>query len=183
MSKTADEPTTTARTIGWREVVDLPEWGIFGLRAKADTGARSSAIDVDHLEELDSGLVRFRILADRSTSEHGSLERWIEAPLVRATHVRSSFGRRRRRLFVATTLRVAGIDLECELGLVDRSQMLCRMLIGRRTLRNLLLVDSSRTYVHGRRKARLEEPAPRWEGHDTPPFRILEPPTDLESTS
>ncbi len=45
--------------IGWREVISIPEWGILKLRAKMDTGARSSAIDVASSEILPEGRVRF----------------------------------------------------------------------------------------------------------------------------
>ncbi len=44
-----DQPSQ-APVVGWRELVDLQEWNLLSVRAKADTGARSSAVDVPHLE-------------------------------------------------------------------------------------------------------------------------------------
>ena len=51
MAGSSDNKTT----VGWREYVALPEWGIPRLRAKIDTGARTSAIHVAQIEELDNG--------------------------------------------------------------------------------------------------------------------------------
>jgi hypothetical protein len=135
--------------VGWRERVTLPEWGLIDVRAKADTGARSSALDVSDIVELDNGRVRFTVLTDRRDPDS---EKVIEAQIVRHTHVRSSFGRRARRVFVRTTVKVAGREFSTEIGLVDRSKMLCRVLLGRRSLhQGNFLVDSHRTYLHGKK--------------------------------
>ncbi|REJ73402.1 MAG: ATP-dependent zinc protease [Acidobacteria bacterium] len=146
------ESSEAPTVIGWRERVSLPDWGLFDLRAKADTGARSSALDVSSIEETDDGRkVRFTVIADRAGD---GVEKVVEAPIVRHTHVRSSFGRRARRIFVRTRVVVAGREFVTEIGLVDRSKMLCRMLLGRRSLQGRFLVDSRSTYLHGRRRTR-----------------------------
>lgn len=137
--------------IGWREFVDLPEWGLFGIRAKADTGARSSAIDIDHLEELPGGKVRFQVVADRRGD---GIRRTIEASLSRQSRVRSSLGDAYPRVFVETTVRLGGTVVRAEIGLVSRKNMISRMLLGRRFLEGIFLVDSGRRYIH-----RAEPPA------------------------
>jgi hypothetical protein len=138
-----------AALIGWREYVELPEWGLAGIKAKVDTGARSSAIDVRHILELPGERVRFEIAADRGS---GTRLHTVEAAIVRRSRVRSSFGQAHDRLFVATTLGLAGRSLRVELGLVSRENMLCRMLLGRQSLGHLFVVDPGRIYLHGRRK-------------------------------
>ncbi len=56
------------RTIGWNEFIDLPEWKIEGLRAKIDTGARTSSLDVDHIELLPGGKkVKFNVVLSKRT--------------------------------------------------------------------------------------------------------------------
>lgn len=135
--------------IGWREYVTLPDWNVGPIRAKADTGARSSAVDVSHLEELEGGIARFTLVPSRGDGER---ERVLEAPIVRRTRVRSSFGESHDRLFVETTLSLAGHTFLTEIGLVNRENMLTRMLLGRRSLENHFLVSSRRCYLHGRRK-------------------------------
>lgn len=139
--------------IGWREIVELPQWGLAGILAKADTGARSSAIDVSHLEELPEDRVRFEVVTDRASNERRS----VEAAISRRTRVRSSFGQDHDRLFVEAEVRVAGRTFATELGLVNRESMLCRMLLGRRSLERSFLVDPGRCYLHGRRKRKRKK--------------------------
>lgn len=135
--------------IGWREYVDLPEWGIRKILAKVDTGARSSAIDVSHIEELSGDTVRFEVISDRG----GELKRYpLEAPITRRTWVRSSFGTSHERVFVEVTVRLAGREFRTEVGLVNRENMICRMLLGRQSLEHVYRVDPGRCYLHGKRR-------------------------------
>lgn len=132
--------------IGLAELVDLPEWRIVRLRAKVDTGARSSALHVENIAEIAPDRVRFEVILHRDRPERRVT---VEAPVVRRTRVRSSTGRAEPRVFVRTTLRIGRIVLPVELGLVDRAGMLYRMLIGRTALGTRFLVDPSRRYLLG----------------------------------
>lgn len=134
--------------IGWREVVALPDWGIGRIRAKVDTGARSSAIDVAEVHELPDEHVRFEIRLSRTNPDRRVV---VTAPIVRHTTVRSSLGRPHDRIIVATIIRIGPVETHVELGLVCRKNMLCRMLLGRRALEASFLVDPARKYVLRRR--------------------------------
>lgn len=140
--------------IGYREYVELPDWGIERIKAKADTGARSSAIDVANLEELPGDRVRFDVALSRNNRRR--LVR-IEAPVVRRTTVKSSLGHRQARLTVETTIRIGPIEKTIEVGLVCRRSMICRMLLGRLALDSDFLVDSRRTYIYGRKKSKTRK--------------------------
>ncbi len=133
--------------IGWREYVALPEWGASGIKAKVDTGARTSVIDVANLMELPGERARFDIVIER-----GPLGRLVTVitPIVRRTRVKSSFGASHDRLIVRTSLLLGPITKEVELSLVSRKGMICRMLLGRQTLEPDLLVDSSGWYLLGK---------------------------------
>lgn len=126
--------------VGWRERVDLPDWGVAGLVAKVDTGARTSAIHVDDVEPIGDDHIGFWVVLSRKQINKRV---HVEAPIVRMTNVRSSSGHRQPRYIVKTALRMAGIEREVELSLVPRPHMLCRMLIGRSALTGLYLVDAS----------------------------------------
>lgn len=143
-----EAPKKEMTTIGWREYVDLPDWDLMAIRAKADTGARSSAVDVSHLEELPGGWVRFEVVARRGK---GDQRRVIEAEIVRRSRVKSSLGSSHDRLFVETSVRIAGLTIRTQIGLVNRESMISRMLLGRRSLQGSFLVDPGRCYRHGRR--------------------------------
>lgn len=137
------EPATLP-IVGWRERVDLPDWGLRRVRAKIDTGAKTSAIDVARIEHLGDDRVRFEVVA-RVTPQRRT--RWVEAPLARTSRVKPSSGDPRERVVCVTRLRLGDLEQEIELGLVCRQGMLCRMLIGRTALAGHFLVDSSQKYL------------------------------------
>jgi hypothetical protein len=129
--------------IGWREMISIPEWGITQLRAKMDTGARSSAIDVANSEILPEGRVRFEVVLDRKKRDR---KRVIEASISRRTSIRSSTGETRDRLMVLVKVKIGPIVKPVEFSLVCRRNMLCRALLGRRALEGDFLVDSTMKY-------------------------------------
>jgi hypothetical protein len=140
-------------TIGWREYVALPEWGLPYVKAKADTGARTSAIDVANVTAVGENRVRFDIVADRRGEGDGERVT-VEAEVVRRTRVKSSFGDAHDRIIVETLLRLGPVEKRIELSLVSRKNMLCRMLLGRKALEPEFVVDSAHRYLFGRRPRR-----------------------------
>jgi hypothetical protein len=143
-------------TIGWKETVDLPDWGIRHIVAKADTGARRSAIDVKRLKLLADGQVEFEIVLDRKDR---SRTRVVRCPVAHVAHVRSSNGSRHERYFVRTRLLLGEREKEIELSLVCRRSMICRMLLGRMALEGDFVVDAERKYAaRPRRKLALHSP-------------------------
>jgi hypothetical protein len=129
--------------IGWSEPVDLPEWGIRGLRAKVDTGARTSALHVENVEERPRGRVRFEVVLDRR--REGRVR--VEARVRRRARVRSSTGQWTTRTFVATRLELGPLARDIEIGLVDREQMIHRMLLGRAALAGCLVDPGRRSWL------------------------------------
>ena len=155
MTRSAPEPLV----IGVTEYVDIPEWRISRLRAKIDTGARSSALHVENIRELGGERVRFDVRLSRNQSDRRVT---VEASVARRGHVRPSNGELEARIFVAVRVRIGPIEREIELSLVDRGRMIFRMLIGRRALAHAFLVDPARRYVlhEPTRKAAPKKAAP-----------------------
>jgi len=147
------EPTV----IGWQEYVALPDWGIRSILAKADTGARTSAIDVANIKHIDDEHVEFDVVPLRSKPRDPI---HVRAPISRISKVKSSFGQDHDRYFVLTTMRIGPIEKEIELSLVCRKKMRCRMLLGRRTLSPEFLVDPARSYMFGRPSTRKKQSPP-----------------------
>ncbi|MGD9420292.1 MAG: ATP-dependent zinc protease [Verrucomicrobiota bacterium JB025] len=129
---------TNRQIIGWREWVELPDWNI-RIRAKSDTGARSSAIDCAEVIELPGDRVRFTVRLDRKDKKLLTLEE----PVKVRKHVRSSTGHGHDRIFVETTLRLGAVEKRVVVSLVCRKTMIHRMLLGREALGGDFLVDSS----------------------------------------
>ena len=140
--------------LGWKEEVSLPEWGVERLRAKLDTGARSSALHVEDLEEIGEHhdhdhdgplpVVRFHLLVG-PRGRPRRLE--IEAPIVGHRFVRDTRARTERRPVVRTRVTAGPLDALADVTLTDRSGMNFRMLLGRLTLERRCVVDPSRGYI------------------------------------
>lgn len=130
--------------VGIAERIDLPEWGVDQLRVKIDTGARTSALHVDAIEELPGRRVRFWVILDR---KHAHRRVQVEAPISRRTRVRSSSGRAEERIFVTTKMRLGPVTKDIEVSLASREPMIFRMLLGRSALHHDFLVDPSHRYL------------------------------------
>ncbi|KEZ77537.1 ATP-dependent zinc protease family protein [Salinisphaera hydrothermalis] len=135
--------------VGWREWVSLPDLGIDWIKAKIDTGARTSAL---HTFSLDAGrehgqrVARFGVHPYQGNTEHIV---WCQAPIVDERNVRDSGGHREWRLVIATDLMMSDRRWPVEITLTARDTMLFRMLVGR-TAMSALCVDPTLSFVTGR---------------------------------
>ena len=144
-------PPEDLHIIGWREWVGLPDYGVPLIKAKVDTGARTSAIHAFRLEEFleaDTLWARFEIHPDQRTSEGAIV---VTAPIIEYRKIRSSNGVVQNRPVVRTTLEALDLRIPIDLTLTKRDEMGFRMLIGRAALRKRFLVDPTRSYCGGRR--------------------------------
>jgi len=140
----------TPTTIGWREWVALPDWGVRHIKAKIDTGARTSAIhafDIEVIERDGRSWARFAIHPWQQASAD---EVVVEAPLLGERQVRTSSGTADDRPVIATTMTLAGRDVSIEITLTRRDEMGFRLLVGREALRHAFVVDPARSYLGGR---------------------------------
>ena len=138
-------PLTTQSVLGWREWVGLPDLGISHLKAKVDTGARSSslhAFDIQTFDRDGKPWVKFKV----HPQQHDDTETvCCEAEIKDYRQVTDSGGHRSMRYVIETTLALGDQQLSIEMPLADRSDMLFRMLIGRTAMKNYI-VDPSRSY-------------------------------------
>ncbi len=139
--------------IGWRELISFPDWHVKDIRAKTDTGAKSSAIDVASITELGRGRVEFDVIIH---NKHRDRHKRIQSKISRRSRVRSSNGKTEERLFVMTTIKIGKVEKEVEVGLVCRKNMLCRALIGRSTLEGSFIIDPEKKYLQ-RTKKKIKE--------------------------
>jgi hypothetical protein len=148
-----DAPEAARLVVGWREWVALPQAGVEWVKAKIDTGARSSAIHAFDLEAYDvdgQEWVRFSIHPwQRSDEDHVELS----LPVLDMREVRSSNGQVEKRYAVSLDVTLAGRTITTVMTLSNRDEMGFRMLIGREALRGGFLVDPGRSYLGGRPRA------------------------------
>ena len=142
-------PTTVA---GWREWIALPDLDVPWVKAKLDTGARSSAIHAFDLEEVERDGEDWVEFAIHPWQRSELDEVRVELPIADRRIVRSSTGHEEERLVVETTIRVVGLGLRAELTLANRDEMGFRMLVGREAMRGAVLVDPGRSYLGERPK-------------------------------
>jgi len=135
--------------LGWREWLALPQLGIGMLKAKLDTGARSSSLHVDTLETFQRNgtlWLRFTLHASRRQPQHVR----CEAPAVDRRVVTDTGGRRTERWFIRSEVLLAGQCFDADINLVDRRHMLFPMLLGRSAIDGRFAVDPACSYTQPR---------------------------------
>ena len=133
--------------IGWREWVALPDFGVEAMKAKVDTGARTSALHAFRLDVSANGageMARFEIHPQQRRAS-GAVE--VTAPIVSWRQVRSSNGNVEERPVIRTLVGLGDMRWPVEVTLTNRDEMGFRMLLGRAAVRRRFLVDSGRSYL------------------------------------
>ena len=144
------KPPTPKPVIGWREWISLPELGIAAVKAKVDTGARTSALhafDVHVFRRRGVRMVRFKVHPLQRNSRR-TVE--TEAVVLDRRTVKSSTGHEHERIVILTELELAGQRWPIELTLASRDAMGFRMLLGRQAVRGHFTVDPGRSFFGGR---------------------------------
>lgn len=133
--------------IGWRERVTLPQLGIRGIKAKIDTGARSSALhafDIETFELEQRSMVRFKVHPYQRNTHTTVI---AQAELVEYRHIRNSGGVQQLRPVIHTAVRLGEQEWDIELTLTNRDVMGFRMLLGRQAVRHHFLVDAGHSFL------------------------------------
>ena len=145
---------TDKPVLGWREWLGFPGLGITQIKAKVDTGARTSCLHAFFVEPFDregKDWVRFGIHPLQGDTEEVAI---CEAPVKDKRVVRDSGGHEEMRYVVQTPVSIGAQEHMIEVTLTDRDTMKFRALLGRTAIRGHYLVDSSRSYLQGKRKRR-----------------------------
>jgi len=140
--------------IGWREWVGLPGLDVRRIKAKIDTGARSSSIhafDVETYMSADGERVRFSIHPIQTRDD---IFINADVPILERRHVRSSNGEVSERIVIRTPLEILQRRVLVDLTLANRDAMGFRMLVGREAIRSRFLVDPAASFLAGRRHRR-----------------------------
>lgn len=135
------------KVIGRLERVDFPEWDLFDIDAKIDTGAYTSSLHCHHIvpfKKDDCEFVRFNLLDPSHETYNDKL---FELPIHRKKMVKSSNGSIEDRFVVKTKIRLYDQLFDSELSLTDRSEMRYPVLIGRKLIKKRFIVDVSKKYL------------------------------------
>jgi hypothetical protein len=144
--------------VGWREWLAIPQLEIPWIKAKVDTGARSSSLHAHSIEEYEEGgITMVRFIAEVDHPYH-SIERECHAPVHDQRQVKDSGGNPEVRYFIRTLVEVGEHHWHIEISLTDRSTMKFPMLLGREAVRRRALVDPGRSYLTRNRPAKPVDP-------------------------
>jgi len=141
-------------TVGWREWVSLPELGLSQIKAKIDTGARTSslhAFEVKDFEQQGVHRVEFKMHPNQRDNDTVIV---CTADIIDERSVTDSGGHREKRWVIDAPLQIGPHRWNIEINLTSRDDMRFRMLLGRTALNGRAVVDPSRSYMVGKKRKR-----------------------------
>ncbi|CAN5157884.1 ATP-dependent zinc protease [soil metagenome] len=148
----AQRDSGALQTVGWREWVGLPALGVDRLKAKIDTGARTSALhtfEIRVFEEDERQRVRFGL---HPRQYHEQPVHFCTADVLDRREVTDSGGHTEERIVIRTPVALGGLTWPIEITLTARDSMRFRMLLGRTAIRRRLRVDPAQSFLMGRRR-------------------------------
>ena len=138
--------------VGWKEYVDFPDWGVKNVKAKIDTGARTSAVHVEEYAVYDQAgkgmMVELHLALDRRRPRRLTV---VHTPVLRMVLVKDSGGHVESRPLVGTRVTLGNVRKMVLFTVTNRSSMLFRVLLGRKALTGRFVVDVSKKYLTRKR--------------------------------
>jgi hypothetical protein len=133
--------------IGWREWASLPELGITQVKAKVDTGARTSALHAFSLQTFQEGS-QMKIRFDIHPIQHDTTTVvTCIADVIDQRSVTDSGGHREERYVIVTPITIGAETWPIEITLTERDSMLFRMLLGRGAIKRRFVVNPARSFI------------------------------------
>ncbi len=129
------------KLIGRREKFSLPEWGLKNVTGKIDTGAYTSSIHCEYVEEKENDgkkALYFKVLDPSDKNYNGKI---LKSENYSQKKVKNSFGQAEIRYKVTTKVIMFGVEFDAEFTLTDRSKMRNPILLGRKILIGRFIVD------------------------------------------
>lgn len=144
-------------TLGWREWVSLPKLGLNRIKAKVDSGARTSSLHAFEVRDFEEGgihRVEFKMHPKQRDDQTVII---CVADIVDERFVRDSGGHKEKRWVIESPLTIGAMTWNIEINLTSRDDMKFRMLLGRTAIRGRAVIDPARSYVLGKRRRRKKK--------------------------
>ncbi len=135
--------------IGWKEWISLPNIGIPSIKAKIDTGARTSSLHAFKIEPLiENGINKVKFWIHPIQNNKDYAESCI-ADIIDERTVKNSGGQEEERYVIMTQILIADSQWDIEITLTNRDNMRYRMLLGRTSLRGKVIIDPNEAFLTG----------------------------------
>lgn len=144
-------------TVGWREWLALPDLSIPAIKAKIDTGARTSALHTYFVEEYlenSTPMVRFGI---HPVQKREDVEVIYRIKIFDRRVVTDSGGHEEERIVIKTPVKIAEQQWDVEITLTNRENMYFRMLLGRTAMKGKMVIDPAKSFLVGKEKTEVYE--------------------------
>jgi len=139
-------------TIGWRENVELLDFDNSLIKAKMDTGARTSSLHATHISESEESGVKYVAFRLKTNINNKKKYKFFKCELKEWRIIKNSGGDEEYRPVVRTKIKIGKKIMTIEITLTQRSRMSYDMLIGRTALRKKFLIDSGKSYTTKEKK-------------------------------
>ncbi len=137
--------------IGWEEWCSLPSLNLPAIKAKIDTGAKTSALhafNIHPFTEQGEPWIEFSVHPMQGSEKFVT----CRAPIIDRRYIMNSGGQREQRYVIRTLLVLGDVQREIDLTLTDRGALAFRMLLGRAAMRGWVTIDPARAYCQGKLK-------------------------------
>ena len=141
--------TKSTTMVGWREFVSLPELNLHHMKAKMDTGARTSCLHAFSIEPYmkhQTQWIRFGIHPNQGDTQ---VEQYCQAMVIDRRQISDSGGHKEWRFVIRTLFTLGHQQWPIEMTLTNRDTMRFRILIGRTAMKDRLLINPSASYLTG----------------------------------
>lgn len=135
--------------LGKIDKFDLPDLGVYNIKAKIDTGAKTSSLHCSDMIQVGDSLVRFIVLDNKNNN---LTDEYITKPISRISYVKSSNGKSEKRYFIKTRIIIYNKIYDMELSLSNRDSMIYPLLIGRELLDKGFIIDTTKKYLSFKEK-------------------------------
>ena len=149
LARTAKTRKSTPVAIGWREWAAFPDLGVKRIKAKIDTGAKTSALHAFDIETFERGGASFVRFAVHPIQRKARPHVHCEAPVKARRRIRSSNGAVEERIVIRAKLKLGAMAIPVDLSLARRDEMGFRLLLGRDALKKRFVIEPGRSYLLG----------------------------------
>ena len=150
MTEPTEQQLIEKPMLGWREWAALPELNISQIKAKVDTGARSSALHAFAIDPYKKGKQAWVMFALHPIQKETDTVIECHAAVKDRRIVSDSGGHKQRRYVIETPLILGAHTINAEITLTNRDSMLFRMLIGRTAMTDRFLINAQASYIQGK---------------------------------